>query len=193
MTDEQTPAAGNPMQDDTSPALQQNEEVAEAPVARLTPEQELEACKKQSEEYLNGWKRAKADYVNFKNDQEKRSKELAQFATMSTLLGYVPIVENLRVAFTHLPDELKGSEWVKGIEHIYTQMKEFLKTLGVEEYSGLVGKTFDPMEHQAVGQEARDDIEDNCISQEVSAGYKLHGKALVPAKVIVNKKPTNDS
>lgn len=151
---------------------------------------ELEACKKQAEEYLNGWKRAKADYVNFKNEQDKRSKELAQFASLSTLLGYVPIVENFRAAFNHLPEELKGSEWVKGVEHIYTQMKDLLKTLGVEEFTGLVGKAFDPNEHQGVGQETRDDFEDDVISQEIGAGYRYAGRVLVPAKVIVNKKPS---
>lgn len=149
---------------------------------------ELEDCKRQSEEYLNGWKRAKADYVNFKNDQEKRQKELAQFASMASLLSYIPIVDNFRTAFVHLPKEMESSEWVRGIQQIYSQMKEMLKTMGVEEFSGLVGKAFDPSEHQAVGQEQRDDFDDDIISQEVAAGYKLRDKVLVPAKVIVNKK-----
>ncbi|MDO8490146.1 MAG: nucleotide exchange factor GrpE [bacterium] len=160
--------------------------------AEVDIQKELEECRKQSEEYLNGWKRAKADYVNFKNDQEKRSRELAQFASMSTLLGYIPIVDNFRMAFEHLPKELESSEWVKGVQHIFTQMKEMLKTMGVEEFSATIGSTFDPAEHQAVGQEQRDDIEDDAISQEVGFGYRLHGKVIVPAKVIVNKKVTHN-
>ena len=31
---------------------------------KLSLEEELEKCKKTNEEYLNGWKRAKADYMN---------------------------------------------------------------------------------------------------------------------------------
>ncbi|MBI4268679.1 nucleotide exchange factor GrpE [Candidatus Uhrbacteria bacterium] len=160
-----------------------------ADIERLT--RELEECKQQSEEHLNGWKRAKADYINFKNDQDKRQKELAQFASMTSLLSYVPIVDNFRTAFANLPKDLESSEWVRGVQQIYIQMKEMLKTMGVEEFSGLVGKPFNPSEHQAVGQEQRDDFEDDIISQEVSAGYMLHSKVLVPAKVIVNKKTSN--
>ncbi|MDO8571046.1 MAG: nucleotide exchange factor GrpE [bacterium] len=150
----------------------------------------LDVCQKQSEEHLDGWKRAKADYINFKNEQDKRSKEFAQFASMATLMQCLPVVENFRKAFNHVPESLKDSDWVKGIEHIYRQMKEMLKVMGVEEYTGLVGQPFNPEKHQAVGQEQRDDFEDEIVSQEIEAGYSLHGKVMQPAKVIVNKKPS---
>lgn len=153
---------------------------------------ELEGCTKQKEEYLDGWKRAKADYINFKNEQEKRSKEFAQFASMATLMQCLPIAENFRKAFGHLPDSLKESEWVRGIEQIYRQLKEMLRVMGVEEYTNLVGISFDPERHQAVGQEQRDDFGDDIVSQEVEAGYTLHGKVLQAAKVIVNKKPNQE-
>lgn len=159
-------------------------------------QEQLEALKKQIEEltakqdeYLNGWKRAQADYVNFKQEQEKRSKELAQFAGMTLVIQFIPLLEHFRNAFAHLPDDLKSSEWVKGIEHIYNQMKDVLKQLGLEEYSDSIGKPFDPQLHQAVGQEQRDDIDDEYVSQEIGAGYRFHGKVVSPAKVIVNKKP----
>ncbi len=168
--------------DDTTPQAQDPQPELEQ------LQQQLEECKKQADEYLNGWKRAKADYVNFKNDQEKRSRELAQFASMSSLLGYIPIVENLRTAFAHLPQELKGNEWVKGIEHIFSSMTDMLKSMGVEVYEGLVGQKFNPGEHQAVGQEQKGEFEDDVITQELSAGYRYHGNVISPAKVIVNKK-----
>ena len=37
--------------------------------------QELAICQKKSEEYLNGWKRAKADYINLKRDTEKEKED----------------------------------------------------------------------------------------------------------------------
>ncbi len=151
-------------------------------------QKQLEECRKQSEEHLDGWKRAKADYINFKNEQDKRSKEFAQFASMATLMQCLPVVENFRKAFNHVPELLKDSEWVKGIEHIYRQMKEMLKVMGVQEYTELIGQPFNPEKHQAVGQEQRDDFGDDVISQEIEAGYMLHGKVMQPAKVIVNKK-----
>lgn len=152
-------------------------------------QQEIERLKKENEEYLNGWKRAKADYVNFKNDQEKRSKELVEFSCLSLFAQWVPIVEHLRQALTkHMPKDLENSEWVKGIEQIYKQIREVMKGLGIEEFIDNAGKPFDPARHEAVGQEQIGDVEDNTITQEISAGYTYKGRVMVPAKVIVNKK-----
>jgi len=151
----------------------------------------LEALQKQNDEYLDGWKRAKADYINFKNDQEKRSKELAQFASLSLVVQLVPIAELFRKAFGCVTEELKASDWVKGVEQIYRQFQEVLKGMGIEEVTGVVGKVFDPASHMAVGQEQRDDFDDEVVSQEIEAGYTLHGRVIAPAKVIVNKKITS--
>ena len=170
MSDEQ-----NPSQDDL---LKKIEELTE----------QLDTIKKQNEEYLDGWKRAKADYINFKNDQEKRSKELAQFASISLVMQLLPIAEHFRKAFACLTDDLKLSEWVRGIEQIYRQFKDALKGMGIEEVTGAVGMAFDPAHHLAVGNEQRDDLDDGIVSQEIETGYLLHGRVIVPTKVIVNKK-----
>ncbi len=170
MSDEQ-----NPSQDDL---LKKIEELTE----------QLDTIKKQNEEYLDGWKRAKADYINFKNDQEKRSKELAQFASISLVMQLLPIAEHFRKAFACLTDDLKLSEWVRGIEQIYRQFKDALKGMGIEEMAGVVGTAFDPAHHLAVGNEQRDDLDDGIVSQEIETGYLLHGRVIVPTKVIVNKK-----
>lgn len=149
---------------------------------------ELEQLKKQNEEYLDGWKRAKADYINFKNDQEKRSKELAQFASYALIVQLVPLASHFKKAFAYADDELKSSEWVKGIEQIYRQFKEVLKSMGVEEMEDPIGKPFDPSQHLAIGQEQKDEYGDDIVSQEAQAGYLFNGKVVAPAKVIVNKK-----
>ncbi|MEK7648445.1 MAG: nucleotide exchange factor GrpE [Patescibacteria group bacterium] len=150
--------------------------------------QSADALKKQNEEYLDGWKRAKADYINFKNEQEKRSKELAQFASYALVMQLLPISEHFRKAFGYVTEELRPSEWVKGIEQIYRQLKEVLKGMGIEEMEGSVGKAFDPSLHQAVGNERRDDFDDGVVTQETDGGYTFHGRVVIPSKVIVNKR-----
>ncbi len=183
------------MSQDQSPNVspQTQQEDVSTPITPVSdvPDQinEIEILQKQCEEYLNGWKRAKADYINFKNEQEKHSRELAQVASMGAVLHMLPIAENFRKAFIQLPQEIKGSAWVTGIEQIYKQLKETLKTMGVEEFTDLIGKIFDPTHHQAVGQEYIESKEQDTITQEISGGYTLHGRVIAPAQVIVNKKP----
>ena len=156
----------------------------------LSLEEQLAQCTREAEENLNGWKRAKADYINYKNETEKRRDELAGIALMASAAQFIPPLDNLKKAFTHVPDDFKMSEWVRGIEQIYKQIKEVMKGLGVEEYAdSVVGAPFDPTKHHAVGEERRDDFEDGVVTQEVSPGYTFRGNSLIPAKVIVNKRP----
>jgi len=150
---------------------------------------EIERLTKENQEYLSGWQRAKADYANFKQEQEKRGKELAQFAGMSVLMQMVPVQEYFRQALGHTPSEVLGTDWYKGVEQIYKQLKEVMKGMGVEEFHAERGAAFDPAKHEAVGQETLSDMADDAVTQEAHAGYMLHGKVVMPAKVILNKLP----
>ena len=66
------------------------------------PKNELEIVQKQAEEYLNGWKRAKADYINFKKETEKKQKELIEFATAGLLLELFTLVDQFKQNFKEL-------------------------------------------------------------------------------------------
>jgi len=176
------------MSDEQNVSEQSSDELISPPTDG-DAQQEIEQLKKENEEYLNGWKRAKADYVNLKNEQEKRSKELIEFSCLSLFAQWVPMMEHLRQALTkHRPKELENSEWVKGIENIYKQIKEVMKGMGIEDFSDTQGKPFDPKMHEAVGQEQIEGTDDDIITQEISAGYMYKGRVMVPAKVIANKK-----
>ncbi|PIP17994.1 MAG: nucleotide exchange factor GrpE [Parcubacteria group bacterium CG_4_10_14_0_8_um_filter_35_7] len=148
---------------------------------------ELEKTKKQAEEYLNGWKRARADYINLKRDTQKEEEEWVQFANSALILGLLPIMDNFKKAFEYLSKEKENSEWVKGIRHIKKQLEDLLKSLGVEGIR-TVGEKFNPEFHEAVGEKIFKEKKEGIILEEVEGGYKLHGRVLRPAKVIVAKK-----
>lgn len=147
---------------------------------------ELERLKKEAHDYLDGWKRAKADYINYKNEQEKRSRELAQFAGLSAVINIIPVMESFRMAFVQVPQDAIESDWVKGIEQIYRQLQEAMKNLGVEQETDIVGQPFNPEHHEAIANESDESKEEGVILKEVNAGYTLYGKVVVPAKVIIN-------
>ena len=84
---------------------------------------ELEELKKKTEDYLSGWKRAKADYLNFKKDTEKQHLELLHFANVALIIQFLPIFDHFKLALSHIPEEEKGAEWVKGFFHIQKHCK----------------------------------------------------------------------
>jgi molecular chaperone GrpE len=147
---------------------------------------ELEKIKKQNEDHLNGWRRAKADYLNLKKETDKRSKELIQFANAGLILEILPIYENLKTAFGHIPEDDQKKDWVIGIGHIKKQLDDLLKNLGLEPIK-TIGEKFDHNIHEAMGSEKDEKKENDIILKEVKSGFKLYGNVLEPAKVIVVK------
>ena len=148
-------------------------------------EEELKKTQEKMEEYLNGWKRAKADYSNLKKEFEKKEKEIVQFANATLILEIMPIYDNFKLAWKHIPEEhKKGDDWLKGIEAIKKQFADLLKKLGLEEIP-TEGEKFDPEIHEAVAKEKAEGKEPGIILEEIKSGYKLYDKVLEPAKVKV--------
>src|SRR3989338_407505 len=140
---------------------------------------------KKSDEYLNGWKRALADYHNLERETEKKKSEWLKMANEDLLVVLLPLYDNLKLALKHSQSE--KNDWLTGIEHVTAQFKKVLEENGVREIK-TVGEKFDPEVHEAVvAQETSgsEQKQDNIIKKEVKTGYKLNGKVIYPAKVIV--------
>ena len=147
---------------------------------------DFEKCKKQAEEYLAGWKRAKADLINYKKRQEEVVQEFIKFASQDLILELLPMLDNFRLAAQHLPKELENSEWVKGVFQIKNQLENLLKTRGIEEIKS-VGEKFNPELHESVEEVESSDKKEGMIVEEVQKGYKLNGKVIRAARVKVVK------
>lgn len=147
---------------------------------------ELDLAKQKADEYLEGWKRAKADYSNFKKESEKRVQEVIGFANAGLVAQLIPVFNNFKLACRHIPQEELEKEWVVGFMHIKKQFEDFLNNLGIEEIK-TVGEKFNPEIHEAVEYEEKEDFETDTIFEEVQPGYTLQGKVINPAKVKVTK------
>lgn len=149
-------------------------------------QEELVKLKNQAEEYLNGWKRAKADYINLKRETEQKQKELIEFAVAGFILEIFPMIDQFKQAFKHIPEDQRNSDWVIGIRHIQSNLNKLLQEHGIEEIEA-VGEKFDPLFHDAV-EEVESDQEEGTVVEEVKTGFKMHDKVITPAKVKVAKR-----
>lgn len=147
---------------------------------------ELEILQKQAAEHLAGWQRAKADYLNLKRQTEKEKEELAKFANAALVVELLPIYDNLKRAWTHVPEGDKDKDWVKGIGHIVQQFRTLFESLGIEEIR-TVGEPFDHEKHHAVGKEKREGMHAGMVIEEVHTGFTMHGKLIQPARVRVSE------
>ena len=139
--------------------------------------EELKACQKEKAEYLAGWQRAKADFINARKDEERARAEFLKYSEEKTLYDILAVADSLELAM-----RLKPSE---GMEQIYSQLREFLKSRGVLPIES-AGKKFDPFEHEALEkEEVEEEARDNIVREELLNGWLLIDRVLRPAKVKV--------
>ncbi len=156
---------------------------AGAKIAKMR--EELAACRKDKQEYMDGWQRAKADYVNL-------LKRLETDAKASELKGKVRAVETLLPAFDalerakDLPAGRQGTDELReGFMAIAKQLESAFASLGLEAV-GQQGEKFDPALHEAFGQDAVDSLEsDDTITVVLEKGWKVGTTIIRPAKVRV--------
>lgn len=148
---------------------------------------ELEEAKKKAEEYLNSWKRSQADFINYKRRQSELFGELIGSANLELILEILPIYEALSLAASQVPENLKDSEWTKGVIQIKIQLENLLKKKGLEEIKS-IGEKFNPEIHEAVEMVESSDKSEGEILEEAQKGYKMNGKVIKAAKVKVGKK-----
>lgn len=155
---------------------------------------ELKECQKEKEEYLAGWQRARADFLNYKKEEKERMEEFSKYAAQDLILKVLPILDNFNLVEKKLPKELNDNAYIKGLLQIKVQLQDFLKSQGVEEIK-VLGQKFDP-NFQEVVQEIEPffakasegkKIESGIVIEEVQKGYKIHGKLLRAAKVKIVK------
>jgi len=145
-------------------------------------EKQLEECQKMCEEYLNGWKRAQADFVNYKKEEGKRAERITEVAQEELLRELLPILDTFDIAEESISEEMRNDQSVHGILQTKKQLLDFLKQYNIVPLE-VVGTSFDPLLHEAVEMIATDEEEEGIILEEVQKGYMINERVLRPAKV----------
>jgi len=148
-----------------------------------TKSEELQA---KADEYLAGWKRAQADYQNLEKDYARRMASMAEYAAADIIAKLLPVIDNFELALVHLPEDVKNSEWAKGLFQVQKERDEMLESLGIERIKS-VGQKFDPHQHEAVGHEPSEKVAEGSVIKEVQIGYHMKDRLIRPARVIVSK------
>jgi len=151
----------------------------------------LEDCQKKREEYLAGWQRARADFLNYKKEEMERVKEILKYGNENLILKILPILDNFEKAEKEIPDDKKNDKLLEGILQIKIQFQDFLKNQGIEEIK-TVGEKFDPNFMEVIEEvepaSAKASVgKSGIVLEETQKGYTIHDKVLRPAKVKISK------
>ncbi len=148
-------------------------------------EKKLKECQKQKDEYLAGWQRSRADFLNYKKEEMERISQLLKYANEELILKILPVLDNFEKAEKEIPQD-KKDKYLEGLSQIKKQLEDCLKSQRVETIKSLNEK-FNPNFHEVVQELEVKDKESGIIIEEVKKGYILNGKVIRPAKVKINK------
>lgn len=137
-------------------------------------------------EYLTGWQRTKADYVNAKKEDEKNRGELMKYANMNFVEELLPALDAFDMAMANKEAwEKVDKNWRAGIEYIYGQIIATLEKFGVTQENPL-GQKVDPLKHNPMGTVATEDkSKEGIVAEVIQKGYMMNGKEIRPAGVKV--------
>ncbi len=146
---------------------------------------EISECQKGCDEYLDGWKRAKADLINYKKDEVKRFEAVVKFANETIIKDLIGVLDSFDLALVSLEEE-NDKKTQKGLYLIRQQLEDALRQNGLERIMVSIGQPFDPAVQEAVA-DIKSDRPSGTVIEEVEKGYLLNGKLIRAARVKVSK------
>ena len=78
---------------------------------KKTSPKELTECLKQKEEYLKGWQRARADFLNYKKEEAERVKGILKYANEDLILKILPVLDNFEKVEENVSNDIKKDDY----------------------------------------------------------------------------------
>ncbi len=145
--------------------------------------EQLAQEKEKAESYLASWQRAAADFQNYKRRVEQEREDLARISNAALIINMLPLLDDMERALQNVDTRLAGMTWLDGIRLIQRKFQALLEMNGVTEIEA-DGQSFDPNVHEAV---MFGEGEDGKVMSVAQKGYRLGGRVLRPALVVVGQ------
>ena len=144
---------------------------------------QITALKEQVAILKNEYAKAYADAENMKKRLQNEFEQRTKFQMAAFAKELLPVLDNCE---RDLAQETQDEAYRKGVEMIYSQLKNTLAKEGVQEIEAL-NQPFDGHFHQALMSEAKEGIEPNMVIEILQKGYVIKDRLLRPAMVKVSE------
>jgi molecular chaperone GrpE len=147
--------------------------------------EEVEQLELQIAALTEALQRERADATNIRRRHEEQLGKLKTLVKADVIAQLLPVIDNFERALKHIPEDLEGNDYVKGIDSIVKQFEKALSDLGVQRIK-TVGEVFDPNLHEAISMEEGEGDQE-IVSEELQSGYILGDEVLRHAMVRVSQ------
>lgn len=175
------------MADENDDIIYEEENEGASPEEKLKRMREkLALAVKEKQEYLDGWQRIKAEFMNAKKAEKEDRERFVTFAEEKLLSEIIPVLDSFDMATANKAAwEALPAEWRTGMEYVRSQLRGVLESHGLAVIDPK-DKQFNPREHEAVAEVPTEDKDrDHTVAEVLQRGYSLNGRVLRPAQVKV--------
>lgn len=145
----------------------------------------VEDLKQQLDQMSDRYIRLMAEFDNFKKRVSRDYERLVESANEKLVGELIDVRETFERALrsSESVEECKGI--LEGMKLIYTKFDSVLSKNGLESFAE-VGEVFDPQLHDALMKMPSEKIPEGAIAEIYESGYRLNGKVIKHARVIVS-------
>ncbi len=177
--------AENTVEEIEVPAEEQEEVVTLSKADYDALNSALEEAKKKEQDNLEGWQRERADFSNYKKRIERDQENAKNSFKADVLKAFLPVLDDLELAYSHRPEDGEAASWAQGIELIIRKFHSLLENDGLKQIDVKAGDKLDPNIHMAVSSEDSDEFGSEEIIEVLQNGYRIGDKIIRPAIVRV--------
>lgn len=171
--------------DNTEDTSANTDNSAEEKTTELTVEEQLEAAKKEVEQYKDKYLRAVAEFDNYRKRTLKEKAELLLNGSEKAVCAFLPILDDFERAIADKTEDVNAIK--EGVRIIFNKFNKTLESLGVRKIE-TEGKDFDVDFHEAVAMvPGMGDDKKGKVIDCVQTGYQLNDKVIRHAKVAVGQ------
>lgn len=172
-------------EENTENASAKADNSADEMTAVPTIEEQLEAAKKEVEQYKDKYLRAVAEFDNYRKRTLKEKAELLLNGSEKTVCAFLPIIDDFERAIADKTEDVNAIK--EGMQIIFNKFNKTLESLGVKKIE-TEGKDFDVDFHEAVAMvPGMGDDKKGKVIDCVQTGYQLNDKVIRHAKVAVGQ------
>lgn len=150
----------------------------------------LEDARNKADDHWDQLMRARAEIDNLRKRNQRDLENAHKFALEKFSQDLLQVWDSLELGHQAAQDENTDIEKLReGTELTLKLLSDVMERYGIEQIDPL-NEPFNPEFHQAMSMQERDDVAPNTVVAVVQKGYKLNGRLLRPAMVMVSKAPT---
>jgi molecular chaperone GrpE len=178
---EKSMANSEPKMADADMNAEQTQEVLNEEMDALLAE-----ARAQAEQHYDSLLRVQADMDNLRRRTEREIDNAKKFALERMVNDLIPVMDSMEMGLQASGQSANDQDTIRqGLEMTLKMFQDVMARFHVEALDP-TGQKFNPQEHEAMTMQPSKDHEPNTVMMTIQKGYKLHGRVVRPARVVIS-------